>query len=215
MGFSPKNICHAALIAGFAVAAAWIIRSTVGFGFFHPDRIQALGWPAPVLFGILIAVLGGVGIPPVFLILPAAAAWPFCVAFPTCLLGGLGAALSGFWLSRHFFKQTRLPRLPKRIVEYEHRLESHAFSTILILRLFFYLLPPINWMLGLSRVSLRLYLAATITGMLPWTLAYLLTGQGITALLFKADPPMRLSIVGVISLLALIWHLRRKRRQKS
>lgn len=185
--------------------AVWGVRATVGFAFFHPEHIQTFGWPAVVLYGAGMILLGGIGIPPAVMILPATAVWPFVVSFPLCLLSGLGASWLGFSLSRHFFRQTVSSRIPERVAQYEHRLETHAFSTVLVLRLLFYLFPPINWMLGVSAMSSRDFLLGTCLGMLPWTLAYVGTGRGLTVVV-EALTPTQTLVVGAVVLVALaIW----------
>lgn len=170
-----------------------------------------MGWLATIGYGCLIAILGGCGVPPVLLILPAGAAWPFPVAFPLTFLGGLGASLLGFSLSRYAFRDTITDRIPDRIARYEHHLESHAFGTVLVLRLLFFLFPPINWMLGLSRIPFNRFVTATSVGILPWTLVYLLTGQGLIALLTYL-PPLQRILLAIATLLALLllrqWSIR-------
>lgn len=192
-----------ALVAGLM---AWAIQSTVGFAFFHPEHIQSFGWPAAVVYGAGMALLGGVGVPPVVMILPATAVWPFMVSFPVCLLGGLGAAWLGFSLSRHFLRQTVSSRIPERVARYEHRLETHAFSTVLVLRLLFYLFPPINWMLGVAAICQRDFLLGTVLGMLPWTLAYVGTGRGLTVV-FEVLPPTQAlaAVAGLLAILLAWW----------
>lgn len=177
------------LLAAALLVVFWlIIESTLGFGVFHPARIAALGWPAAVGYALLIAILGGFGVPPALLIVPAAAVWSFPVAFSQSMAGGMGAALIGFLLSRFLIRETVDPRIPPKIRRYEHRLETHGFSTVLMMRILFYLFPPINWMLGISHIPLSTFLVATSIGMIPGTLVYLLTGRGVISLLASLSP---------------------------
>ncbi|MEX2608066.1 MAG: VTT domain-containing protein [Kiritimatiellia bacterium] len=178
-----------ALLLCSLVVALWAMAGLVfGFEVFHPAAIVERGWPAAVGYALLIAVLGGCGVPPVLMILPAAAVWPFHVAFAQSLCGGMGAALIGFLLSRYFLRETVDPRIPPKIRQYEHRLETHGFSTVLVMRLLFYLFPPINWMLGISHISLATFLGGTFLGMIPGTLVYMLTGRGLIGFLAGLSP---------------------------
>lgn len=58
-----------------------------------------------------------------------------------------------------------------RLRDLDERLERHGFSTVLVLRLVFFLAPPLTWALGASRVRLPAYLAGTALGVLPGTWA--------------------------------------------
>lgn len=132
---------------------------------------------------LLIILLGGLGVPPVLFMVPSVAIWPFPVALGISLTGGLGSAVAGFFLSRYCLRETVEPRIPEKIAQYEHRLETHGLSTVLILRLLFYLFPPINWMLGISAISPAVFIGATVVGMIPGTFVYLMTGKGVIGLL--------------------------------
>lgn len=149
------------------------------------DQAQ-LPQPGWLLWWGLLAVTiaaGGCGIPPVVFILPAASLWTFPGALLFSLLGGMGGSLLGFFLARYFLRETLTARIPLKIRKFEQRLEAHALLTVLGLRLLFYLFPPVNWMLGLSRISLGRFSLGTFFGMLPGTLLLLSTGRGLTGML--------------------------------
>lgn len=161
-----------------------------------------LSWSGYLLFLIL---SGGVGLPPVFLILPAAGIWPFPQALLLSLLGGLGASVLGFMLARFGLRERVAAKIPPKILRFEQRLESHAFSTVIVLRLLFYLFPPINWMLGISRIPLRMFVPATLLGMLPATLLYLWAGKGLIAFLFSLSPYQSLLLLSAALTGLLLW----------
>ncbi|MGA0333648.1 MAG: TVP38/TMEM64 family protein [Kiritimatiellia bacterium] len=139
-------------------------------------------------FVLLMILAGGLGCPPVLFVMPAAALWSVPLAFVYSMIGGLGASLLGFCLTRYGLRERVAPRIPAKIRRFESRLETHAFSTVLVMRLLFYLFPPLNWMLGLSEISLRTYLAATFLGMLPATALYVWAGEGIFGFLLQRSP---------------------------
>ena len=157
--------------------------------------LRSLGWP--LWFGclVLMVIAGGLGLPPVLLIIPAATIWEFPMAFMLCLFGGLGASVLGFLLSRYALQEWVEPRIPLKIVKFEHRLETHAFSTVLVMRLLFYLFPPLNWMLGISHIPLVTFVLATLVGMLPATFIYVWAGQGLLGFILS------LSLIQSVSLL--------------
>ena len=154
---------------------------------------------------VLLVVAGGLGLPPVFLIAPAAGLWDFPAAVVLCLTGGLGASAFGFLLSRHALRDWVTPKIPPKIQKFEQRLETHAFSTVIVMRLLFYLFPPINWMLGVSRISLSTFLLATFLGMLPATFLYLWAGEGLIGFLLSLSLPHSLLILGCAAVLLVLW----------
>lgn len=202
-GAAKVKLC---LLGCGLLIALWLgVGLAYGFERFHPANIAGLGWPAAVGYALLIAALGGVGVPPVVMIVPAAAVWSFPVAFAQSMAGGLGAALTGFVLSRHFIRKAVDPRIPPKIRRYEHRLETHGFSTVLVMRLLFYLFPPINWMLGISHIPVSTFLAATGVGMIPGTLVYLTTGRGAIGFLAARSAPQMAGILAVSLAGLYLW----------
>lgn len=180
---SGRKTLFACMAVGLTLLATAFITWRYDLHEIRPEQVQAWGVPAMAVYAVLIMVLGGLGVPPVFLIVASVAVWSFPVALLISMAGGLGASVLGFLLSRYCIRETVEPRIPAKIANYEHRLETHGLSTVLILRLLFYLFPPINWMLGISAIPLPVFVAATLVGMIPWTLLYLLTGQGVVAFL--------------------------------
>lgn len=171
------------------------------------EQVRSWGIPAMMGYTLVLVILGGLGVPPLLFIMPSIAIWPFPVAFVICMTGGLGASLFGFLLSRYCLRETVTPRIPEKISRYEHRLETHGISTVLILRLLFYLFPPINWMLGISAIPISVFLGATLVGMLPGTLVYLLTGTGLLGFLRTLDP-VELVVTFISSAVGLVLWFR-------
>lgn len=153
----------------------------------QPAAIRELGVIGPVIYVLLVGVLGGIGMPPLILMLPAAAVWEPLWLLPMNMAGGFLACQTGFWLSRHFFRDQLSPKIPAKLKRYEHRLEQHGLTTVLVMRQIFYLLPPINWMLGISDLSQRTFQIGTLIGMIPWTLFYTLTGHGAMTVIQGAE----------------------------
>ncbi len=185
----------------------WVANGSRIPGWLEPASIRELGAVGMVLYVLLMGVLGGIGLPPVVFMVPAAAVWGAGWLFPMNLAGGFLACQLGFWLSRHYLHDRLSSRIPEKVLKYEHQLESHGFTTVLILRQLFFLFPPINWMLGISDISVRDFRLGTLIGMLPWTLVYTLTGHGLIALL-KAGKPWQLLLLGAAGMLGLVFWFR-------
>lgn len=171
-----------------------------------PERIRGWGWPAAAGYAVAMAVLGGFGLPPVVLLVPAGMVWPFWVAFLQAYAGGMGAAVIGFLGSRYALRSVVTPRIPPRLLAFERRLETHALGTVVGMRLLFYLFPPVNWMLGISRIPLGVFVVGTAAGMLPGTVMYLLAGKGLLGLLLERPLAGGLAVLaGVAGLAAWGW----------
>jgi uncharacterized membrane protein YdjX (TVP38/TMEM64 family) len=162
---------------------AGVIHFTVGFSFLHPSQIQGMGLWAVVGYGCVMVLAGGFGLPPVVMIVPASAVWPVSVALPLCYVGGFYSSWLGFGLARFGFQRSVERAIPERLKRFELQIESHGFTTVLLMRLMFYLFPPVNWMLGMSGIPGTKFVLGTLIGMIPWTLVYVLTGNGLFAFL--------------------------------
>jgi len=183
---------HKTIFALAAILITLVVSGVLAWRFdLHevgPEMIRSWGLLAMVGYALLMMILGGLGVPPVVFIIPATTFWSVPVAYLISLLGGFGASLVGFVLSRTCLRETLAPKIPEKIATYEHRLETHGISTVLILRLLFYLFPPVNWMLGISAISPAVFIGATLVGMLPGTLVYVLTGKGVVGFLSTFAP---------------------------
>ncbi|MEW6186157.1 MAG: VTT domain-containing protein [Thermodesulfobacteriota bacterium] len=165
--------------------------------FLHPERIRYLGQQmgpyGPLLFiglclvgvmlhfpGILLVALGGVlfgGLRGFF--------WGW--------IGGLAGTTVSFLLTRYFLRDTVQQAFlfryrPLRVLD--ERLVQKGLQTILLLRFFLFLAPPLNWTLGLTRVRFAHYLIGSALGIIPCL--------GVTS--YAADSIIRAnSIWGAIS----------------
>jgi len=163
------------------------------------------GWGSASLYALVFAGLGAVGVPPMLLIVPAVWGWPVRIALAIASTGGMGAALLGFLGSRHWARAWVDPRIPPRVRAWESRLERHALGTVIMLRLLFYLFPPITWLLGVSRIRLGTFVAGTAIGAAPGTLAFVLTGHGALTLLCGLPPVMLGVVTAIAGLFLAAW----------
>ena len=84
-------------------------------------------------------------------------------------IGATLAYLTAKYLGRDFVDQL----LAGRFQEFERRIEEHAFTSLLILRLLpWFPFNGINFGSGLTRIGLRDYVLATALGILPGTFVY-------------------------------------------
>jgi uncharacterized membrane protein YdjX (TVP38/TMEM64 family) len=140
--------------------------------------VKGLGFWGPAAFVAGYGVAAVVLAPAFLLTVVAGAIWGFVGVLYVMIGATLGAVLA-FFTSRYFVRQLvehYVARHPK-LAAIDRAVESEGFRLILLLRL-----SPIvsyvllNYILGISRVRFRDYLAASI-GMLPTVVAYVYAGK--------------------------------------
>ena len=157
-----------ALILGL-LGAAWYGGAFRTFS--DVDQVRALidswgPWAYVFFLGTFISIQP-LGIPALLWVVPAAILWPFWIAFPLSLAGGLGAASTGFFFARYLARDWVAARLPVRLKRFDDRLATHGLRAVILIRLVFLLGAPTHWLLGLSKVGYGAYALGTLIGSLP------------------------------------------------
>lgn len=117
------------------------------------------------------------------------------------LIGNTLGALAAFLLSRYVFGdyvQNRL--LPKynKLKDYSVRLESRPLVTVIALRLVpLFPFNSLNFILGVTNLSVRNYFIGSFFGMIPGSFAYVFLGGSIKLL---SPLNITLAIIGLITL---------------
>lgn len=145
------------------------------------QRIDAYGALGPVVFLAAFALLQPLGLSAHAFTIGAALIWPTPIAFLLSWAGTVGASITSFVFSRFVARDWAQARLPARVRRWEEHLVTRPFRTVLLLRLLFYTAPPVQLMLGASRVPFRAWLPATALGMAPTALAVTVLGQWLIA----------------------------------
>lgn len=76
------------------------------------------------------------------------------------------ASLSIYYISRLLGRDFVYRVFGKRIVKLEDRFEQGGFMTVVYLRIFFFMVPPLNWFLGLMNLKLHDFFFGTMAGTL-------------------------------------------------
>jgi uncharacterized membrane protein YdjX (TVP38/TMEM64 family) len=140
--------------------------------------VKSLGLWGPAAFVAGYGVAAVVLAPAFLLTITAGAIWGFMGVLYVMIGATLGAVLA-FFTSRYFVRQLvehYVARHPK-LAAIDRAVETEGFRLILLLRLspvVSYVL--VNYVLGISRVRFRDYLAGSI-GMLPTVVAYVYAGK--------------------------------------
>ncbi|MCX5877430.1 MAG: TVP38/TMEM64 family protein [Deltaproteobacteria bacterium] len=167
---SQKGIGKAVVFALFLVAMIGLFRFTPVREYISPDYLQSLvnafGPWGPLVFVLLYA--GGI-----------------CLFLPATLFTGIGALLFGtfygflynevgamlgaslaFFIGRYLGRDFAAGLIGERLKKYDDRIAANGFATVLYLRLVFFPFTPLNFGMGLTRVTFKEYFFGTLFGIL-------------------------------------------------
>ena len=133
--------------------------------------------------GIIIIALGGL----LFGIVKG-----FIYGWIGVLIGVTGTFFCVRYIFRDFFQKSLEGRF-HRLKSFDERLAEKGLITILLLRLVLFLAPPLNWVIGLTRVKFRHYFAGSALGVIP----------GIAIACYFADSITAAKLRGTL----LIWEM--------
>ncbi|MEW6500403.1 MAG: TVP38/TMEM64 family protein [Thermodesulfobacteriota bacterium] len=167
---SRTGALKAALFLLFLVGALWLFRATPLREWIAPERIEAFvresGPWGPAVF-ILVYALG------------------ICLFLPATLFTGIGAVLFGtlhgflyneigaltgasaaFFIGRYLGRDFAASLVGDRLKAYDDKIAANGFATTLYLRLVFFPFTPLNFGMGLTRVTFRDYFFGTLFGII-------------------------------------------------
>jgi len=209
----------------FAIGVGVWLYSTGTYAAADPAKMrtwlqQAGAWGG-ILFISAYCVLQPLGVRSVFFLLTAPLVWEPATAFALSWAGTVAASVAAFAFARFVARGWVQRRLPPGIRRLDDRLASRGLRTVLLLRLFFYTAPTLQFALGVSRVKLGPFFAGTLLGVVPFTALMTLLGIQINAWL-AANPistwpwdrfgPLILLTLGGILLVAFLFIRRWQRR---
>ncbi len=165
-----KGIGKAVVFALFLAAMITLFRFTPVREYISPDSLQILvnsfGPWGPLVFVLLYA--GGI-----------------CLFLPATLFTGLGALLFGtlygflynelgamlgaslaFFIGRYLGRDFAAGLIGERLKKYDDRIAANGFATVLYLRLVFFPFTPLNFGMGLTRVTFKEYFFGTLFGII-------------------------------------------------
>jgi uncharacterized membrane protein YdjX (TVP38/TMEM64 family) len=160
----------AAVMSGaFAELSVARLRQTIG---------EAGPW-GPAIYVAIFGLLQPFGLTAHVLVPAAGLIWEPKLAVALAWTGSMASTTTAFWFARYVGQDWVQARLPARLRGYDDRLERHGFRTVLVLRLVFYTLAPVQHMFGVSRARFRDVLAGTAIGVVPVLLVEVLIGVGV------------------------------------
>ena len=141
------------------------------------DHFRSSGLSGWLIFGVIYLVASLFFVPKNILTLVAGSVFGFFWGTAIVLLGSMSGALIAFLISRFLGREVMERVLTRRTPKIERYLHNNQFRTLLTARL----IPVVpftllNYVAGLSPIRIWHYTSATLLGMLPGTLSYILIG---------------------------------------
>jgi uncharacterized membrane protein YdjX (TVP38/TMEM64 family) len=134
----------------------------------------------------------------------AGAAFGFLEGFALVVVGANAGAVAAFLTARALGRKRLERRLgdAKRIEALDRAVARKGFRVVLLLRLSHFPYNALNYLLGLTRVSLRDYGAATLLGMLPGIATVVYVGSVVGSVAAARDSdrgrePVEWALIGV------------------
>ena len=176
-------LLRAAVVVGIAGLVAAVVTSGVLDRFTDQDELQATveraGVWGPLLFIVLMVLLVPLNVPGLLFVIPATTLFGTVGGVVLSLIGGFLASAVGIVGARRLGRDAFVRRLPPRLQRLEARLCERGFWAVVALRSVTFLLQPVDWLCGLTRMPMRTVLSATFVGLIPPTLVIALTGGGV------------------------------------
>lgn len=176
-------LLRAAIVVGVLGLVAAVVTSGVLDRLTDQDELQATidraGVWGPVLFLGLMVLLVPLNVPGLLFVIPATTLFGTAGGVALSLVGGFLASAIGIVGARRLGRDAFIARLPPRLLRLEARLCERGFWAVVALRSVTFLLQPVDWLCGLTRMPLRTVLGATFVGLVPPTLVIALTGGGV------------------------------------
>ena len=210
---SLRNLKIAAILT---VIAALVLAQRLGV--FHELREPAqvgqtlirLGPWGYVVFVAAYAALQPFGVPGTVFVMAAALIWPWPIAFGLSMTGTMAASVVGFSFARFVARDWVVTMIPVRFRKYDDALARRAFTTVVLLRLTFWMPPLLHAFFGVSKVRFWTHFWGSLVGYVIPLFLVSFFGQR----LFDAmrDAPLGAWIgvgAGVVSLALGLWAFRR------
>lgn len=160
------------LVVFVVVLAVWLYASGayVAIDLESTRReLQHAGVWGGALFVMAYACLQPLGVRSIVFLLSAPMIWDPTMALLLSWVGTIGASIVSFAFARFVARDWVQQRLPRGVRRLDDRLVTHGFRTVLLLRLFFYASPALQYGLGVSRVAVGPFLMGTVLGVAPLT----------------------------------------------
>jgi phospholipase D1/2 len=163
----------AAAVALF-IGLLWLLKKLDIARYIAPAELKHLmartePYEPLVFIGLCVACII-LHLPVIFLVALGGAFFGGALGFFYGWLGCVIGSVSTFVLVRYVAKDAFQQKVSKRVAwlaRLDAKFAEHGFQTILLLRLFLFMAPPLNWVIGVSHLQLRHYIVGTMLGITP------------------------------------------------
>lgn len=215
---APRATWPLKLAAVLVVAVILVVAQQLGVfhRFADPAGVKRalveLGPWGYVAFIAAYAALQPFGFPGSVFIWAAPLIWSWPVAFVLSMVGTMAASVVGFLFARFVARDWVAARIPARFRRYDDALGQRAFATVFVLRLVFWMPPPLHAFFGVSQVRFSTHFWGSLAGYVPPLLLVSLFGERIFEVLIAAPRELWIGLaVGVVAVAVVLWALRRRR----
>lgn len=213
---NPRPIAKIAVV----LAAAAVLLAAHQLGIFNEFADPAglkrslldLGPWGYAAFIAAYALLQPFGFPGSLFIWSAPLIWPWPVAFAVSLTGTMAASVVGFLFARFIARDWVAARIPARFRRHDDALARHALATVFVLRLVFWMPPPLHAFFGVSRVPFATHFWGSLAGYVPPLLLVSLFGERMFEVAMAAPLELWLGLgLGLAAVALAVWAVRRRR----
>jgi len=188
-----------------------VLNSPLGSEEEFEELLDDMGWWAPVVYILSMALLQPLGVPGLVFMVPAGLVWPAGPAIAYSWIGNMIASSIAFVFARRYGRERLRPRIPERILRYEQRVIDREYISITALRVLTGQLVAADWFLGLSKVRVLPFLVGTGLGIIPGILLAVFLGSGIVEAF--VDRPILTGSLLVAAVVA--WRVAKRRRARG
>jgi uncharacterized membrane protein YdjX (TVP38/TMEM64 family) len=183
--------------------------------FAEPKRVAKtlldLGPWGYVVFITAYTLLQPFGIPGTVFVVAASLIWPWPIAFALSMTGTMSASVVGFSFARLVARDWISRFIPARFKKYNASLEKRGFTTVLTLRLIFWMPPLLHAFFGVSRVRFWTHFWGSLAGYVIPLFAVSFFGPKVFDALKDAPPHVWAALgASFVAALAIGWFVRRR-----
>jgi len=174
--FSKKALIKAFGLAGFVISAIILIRYTPIGQYLSVEALtnflETAGFWAPVTYMLIYAVGVCLFLPGTLLTGLGAAIFGAYWGFVYVWIGAMAGASAAFFIGRTLGREFAASLIGDKLKKYDDAIGRNGFATVLYLRLVYFPFTPMNFGMGLTKVSFKDYIAGTGLGIVVGTFIF-------------------------------------------
>lgn len=175
-GRKPQAIVKALFLVGFVVAAVLTVRFTPIKDYLNAQALGSLleqaGIWAPLAYIVVYAVGVCLFVPGTLLTGLGAAIFGPHWGFAWVMIGAMIGAAAAFFIGRTLGRDFAASLIGDKLKKYDDAIARNGFATVLYLRLVYFPFTPMNFGMGLTKVSFRDYFFGTGLGIIVGTFVF-------------------------------------------